>query len=197
MPSPRHSYFFHRDYINQFLIAPLAEGARIGDVEYSNVRRLDAEMFSDTTRKLAEHVARVFYCSAAFDKGTPPNFFEGEFTDEASLFLARIHEVIYSANSNILDITHKMHNSFVNAWLRARGHGARNDAYDALCKPWECIGSAIRRCEDVFIVLLVRDIINNDTFVTSGNYKTIAERILLNAHDTLKLLEPMLCAGLH
>ncbi len=197
MPASRHSYFFHRDYINQFLIAPLPEGSRIGDVEYSNVRRLDAEMFSDSTRKLAEQVARVFYCSAAFDKGIPPKFFEGEFSDEASLFLARIHEAMYSTDSHILDSTHKMHNSFVNAWLRARGHGARNDEYDTLCKPWECIGSAIRRCEDIFIVLLVRDIINDETHVTSGNCKNIAERILLKAHDTLKLLEPMLCAGLH
>lgn len=191
------SYYFHHDYINQFLIAPLAIGDRIGNIEYSNVKRLDAEMYSDTTRKLAEQVARVFYCSAAFDKGQPPKFFEGEFSDEASLFLSRIYEAMYSANNELLDVCHKMHNSFVNAWLRCRGHGGRNDAYDALCKPWECISSAIRRCEDIFIVLLVRDILNNETHVTSGNYKNIAERILQKSHDTLKLLEPMLCAGLH
>lgn len=191
------SYYFHCDYINQFLIAPLQHGDRIGNVEYSNVKRLDAEMYSDVTRKLAEQVARVFYSSAAFDKGAPPKFFEGEFTDEASLFLSRIYEAMYSANNEMLEVCHKMHNSFVNAWLRCRGHGGRNDTYDALCKPWECIGSAIRRCEDIFIVLLVRDILNNETHVTSGNCKNIAERILQKSHDTLKLLEPMLCSGLH
>jgi hypothetical protein len=191
--------FFHRDFINQFLTEPLEQGARIGDIVYDNVHKLHSDLFSLETRKLAEQVARVFYCSAAFDKGTPPNFFASEYTTEASLFLARVYAAQHMSNTDtsILQTAVGIHNSFINAWLRARIHGEQNSEYDALCKPWSCIGSAIRRVEDLFIARLVRDIVVDNLTITSGTYHTIADKILEKSHDQLKRIEPMLCAGLH
>jgi len=199
--------FFHRDFINKFLIEPLEEGGRIGDIIYDNVHKLHPDVFSLETRKLAEQVARVFYCSAGFDKGTPPDFFASEFTTEASLFLARVYaaQKMYTipsserdgiTNTSILQTAVTVHNSFINAWLRARIHGEYNSEYDALCKPWTCIGSAIRRVEDLFITHLVRDVIVNNLDITSETYHTIADKTLEKAHCQLKRIEPMLCAGL-
>jgi hypothetical protein len=191
--------FFHRDFINQFLAEPLEEGARIGDIVYDNVHKLHIDLFSLENRKLAEQVARVFYCSAGFDKGTPPNFFASEFTTEASLFLARVYAAQHMCNTDtsILQTAVGIHNSFINAWLRARIHGEQNSEYDALCKPWSCIGSAIHRVEDLFIARLVRDMVVDNLTITSGTYHSIADKILEKSHDHLKRIEPMLCAGLH
>ena len=184
--------YFHRDYVNQFLIKELAIGDRLANIEKNSVKHLHEDVFSYENCVIAEKVAKKFYSAAAFDLGDPPKFFSGEFSADAAIFLARVFAAReYAPRRGIYGAAPDVHDAFVNAWLGARSHGEQNDAYDALCRPWECIPSAIRRTEDMFICEAVLRFssptarpINADALMETVVYKFRRE-------------EPMVCAGLH
>lgn len=188
--------YFHIDYINQFLNEPLAPGGRLANIEQGQVRRLDADIFSPENRKAAEKVAKYFYSSAGYDMGEPPKFFSGEFSDEAALFLARVWAARKACVANRMtpyEAGADIHDAFVACWLRARTHGATSDAYDALCCPWDCITSAIRKTEDMFIAFAVRRYTQGQL---ADNVNHAASVMLDYVRDSLRHEEPALCAGL-
>ncbi len=191
MVASRRRGCFHAEYINQFLVRPLGPGDRLADLEQDQVLKLDADIFSPENRTAAEKVAKVFYSAAGFDMGEPPKFFAGEFSDEAALFLARVHAALCAVRHQMTpyEAGPAIHDAFVNCWLRARVHGAKNDKYDALCRPWECLTSAIRKVEDMFIACAVKRWLE-------GRLAT-ADSILDYVRDMLRHEEPELCAGLH
>jgi hypothetical protein len=182
--------YFHRDYVNQFLTTELAPGDRLANIDKNTIKKLHADVFSEQNCVIAEKVARVFYSSAAYDMGDPPKFFSGEFSAEAALFLARVYTAREYVPRRGLGAAPDVHDAFVNAWLAARVHGEENDAYDALCRPWECVPSAIRRSEDMFICEAVRQL-------AEGRVPLNADAIMETVSYRLRHDEPMLCAGLH
>jgi hypothetical protein len=198
--------YFHTDYINQFLNEPLASGGRLANIEQGQVRKLDADIFSPENRTAAEKVAKYFYSPAGYDMGEPPKFFSGEFSDEAALFLARVWAARKACVVNRMtpyEAGADVHNAFINCWLRARGHGATSDAYDALCCPWECVMSAIRKTEDMFIAFAVRRYARGQLCdrqlcdrQLSNNTSHEASVMLDYVRDSLRHEEPALCAGL-
>jgi hypothetical protein len=182
--------YFHRDYVNQFLTKELAPGDRLANIDKNTIKKLHTDVFSEQNCIIAEKVARVFYSPAAYDLGEPPAFFSGQFSTEAALFLARVFAARQYVSRRGFDAAPDVHDAFVNAWLCARVHGDENDAYDALCRPWECVPSAIRRSEDMFICEAVRHLGVESTLL---NANTIMETVAYK----LRQAEPMLCAGLH
>jgi hypothetical protein len=185
-------HYFHREYVNQFLTKELASGDRLANIDKNTIKKLPTDVFSYENCVIAEKVAKIFYSAAAFDLGEPPKFFSGEFSAAAAMFLARVFAAReYTPRRGIYDAAPDVHDAFVNAWLCARAHGEQNDAYDALCHPWECIPSAIRRSEDMFICEAVRCF--TSLTATAINTDAIMETV---AHK-LRQEEPMLCAGLH
>jgi hypothetical protein len=187
--------YLHRDYINKFLIKEMAANDYLANIAKDDIKLLHPDVFSYDNCVIAEKVAKRFYCSAAFDLGDSPKFFSGQFSDEAALFLARIYAArTFVGRRGIYGAAPAVHDAFVNAWLRARAHGASSDINDALACPWSCIQSAIRKCEDVFICEAVRWCSEN---AFTSDYKADADAILENATYALKYAEPALCAGLH
>jgi hypothetical protein len=187
--------YLHRDYVNRFLSKEMTPSDYLANIAKDDIKLLNPDVFSYENCAIAEKVAKRFYCSAAFDLGDAPKFFSGQFSDEASLFLARIYAARnFTGRRGIYGAAPAVHDAFVNAWLRGRAHGASSDTYDAFVCPWSCVQSAVRKCEDVFICEAVRWA--SDDRLT-GNYKADAGTILENATYILKREEPALCSGLH
>ncbi len=187
----------HRDYLNQFLTKQMALGDRLANIERDNIKLLHQDVFSELNCTIAERIAKRFYHSSAFDLGEPPKFFSGEFSNAAALFLARV----YAARQNvgvrgIYRAAEDVHDAFVNAWLRGRAFGAESASNDALCKPWECVTSAVRKCEDIFICEAVRRMNTGLEGLVTGNVQQEAADILDIANYTLKREEPELCIGI-
>ena len=193
---PRERFCVHREYLNQFLTRGMASGDRLANLVVADVKKIPQDVFSEDNCAIAEKIAKRFYSSAAFDMGEAPKFFSGQFSDVAVLFLARVFAARCNvAAHGIYGAASAAHDAFVNAWLRARTHGSESAANDALCKPWECVGSAIRKCEDIFICEAVRRM-GADPNSLTDNVKEDAEHILDVASYTLKREEPVLCMGI-
>lgn len=183
-------HYFHREYVNQFLIKELAPGDRLANIDKNTIKKMDSAIFSEQNCAISEKIAKVFYSAAAYDLGEPPKFFSGQFSSAAAIFLARVFAAReYAPRRGSFDAAPDVHDSFVHAWICARAHGEQNDAYDALCRPWECVTSAIRRSEDMFICEAVLEL--------AAGRMPCADRLMEQVAHKLRQEEPMLCAGLH
>ncbi len=195
--APQERMCIHRDYLNQFLTKQMAPGDRLANIERDNIRLLHQDVFSEHNCIIAEKIAKRFYHSSAFDLGEAPKFFSGEFSDAAAMFLARVYAARhFTAARGIYRAAEDVHNAFVNAWLRCRAFGAESAANDALCKPWECVTSAVRKCEDIFICEAVRRMLVDSEGLVTGQVQQEASDILDIANYTLKREEPGLCIGI-